>query len=91
MKHRIRVAGILHEAGRILLVEQGNRQMSQTRWSPPGGGLELSDTDIYAGVVREVREETGLDVKPGSLRYISEFYHQRLDVLMLELWIDCFP
>jgi ADP-ribose pyrophosphatase YjhB (NUDIX family) len=36
------------------------------RWSLPGGTLELGET-LEEGVVREMREETGLDVEVGPV------------------------
>ena len=36
------------------------------RWSLPGGTLELGET-LEAGVMREMREETGLDVDVGPV------------------------
>jgi 8-oxo-dGTP diphosphatase len=41
------------------------------QWSLPGGGLELGET-IRHGLVREVREETGLEIEPGPLLEIFE-------------------
>ena len=91
MKHRIRVAGLLVRGGEILLVEQQSPYTGRSRWAPPGGGLEATDTDIFAGVEREVLEETGLPVRAGRLRFVSEFLHLATDTLMLEMWIDCHP
>ncbi|MEZ4920991.1 MAG: NUDIX hydrolase [Saprospiraceae bacterium] len=90
MKHRIRVAGILHQNNQLLLVEQMS-PIGFNRWSPPGGGLEAQDADIFNGVAREVYEETGVSVRPGALRFVSEFLHHYSNTLMLELWIDCHP
>lgn len=44
--------------GRILL----QRRADSGNWSLPGGTMELGET-LGAAVVREVREETGLDVE----------------------------
>ena len=71
MKHRIRVVGILCRDEHILLVEQLNPNTGHRRWTPPGGGLEISDPDIFAGVEREVFEETGLKVRAGRLRALA--------------------
>ena len=50
--------GIIDDAqSRVLLV----RQTADGRWSTPGGVLEPEETPATA-VVREVKEETGLDV-----------------------------
>jgi ADP-ribose pyrophosphatase YjhB (NUDIX family) len=45
-----------------LLVRRANPP-SQGEWSLPGGVLELGET-LQAGLVREVREETGIEVGP---------------------------
>jgi ADP-ribose pyrophosphatase YjhB (NUDIX family) len=92
MKHRIRVVGILRRGEQILLVEQQNPLTGHRRWTPPGGGLEISDPDIFAGVEREVFEETGLQVRAGQVRFVSE-YANTLDnpILALSIWIECQP
>ena len=57
---QVRVTGILMEDGRILLVRQ---RLSETRdWSLPGGRLEQGET-LEQGLIRELKEETGLDVR----------------------------
>jgi len=53
-------AVVVHE-GRVLLVRRGTEPM-KGHWSLPGGLLELGEA-LAAGVVREVREETGLEVE----------------------------
>jgi len=55
------VAGIVIRDGQVLLVRRGTSRM-QGRWSIPGGCLELGET-IKQGVEREMREETGLEVR----------------------------
>lgn len=52
------VMGIVYDAeSRVLLV----RQTADALWSTPGGVIEPDETPAHA-VVREVREETGLEV-----------------------------
>jgi ADP-ribose pyrophosphatase YjhB (NUDIX family) len=55
-------AAVIDQAGRLLAV----RRRDNGHWEPPGGVLELDET-IPAGLVREVREETGLEVEPEAL------------------------
>jgi ADP-ribose pyrophosphatase YjhB (NUDIX family) len=55
------VGAILSDAdGRILLVQRGN-EPDRGRWSLPGGRVEPDEEPAQA-VVREMREETGLEV-----------------------------
>ncbi|WP_410577988.1 NUDIX hydrolase [Amycolatopsis sp. lyj-108] len=57
------VGGIVHdELGRILLIRRAN-EPGRGLWSVPGGRVEPGETD-EAAVIRELREETGLDVIP---------------------------
>jgi mutator protein MutT len=51
--------------GRLLLIRRGH-DPGAGLWSVPGGRVEPGETDPEA-VVREVREETGLVVRPGPL------------------------
>ncbi|HEY8369513.1 MAG TPA: NUDIX domain-containing protein [Thermodesulfobacteriota bacterium] len=51
-------AVIFDERGRILL----QRRADNGRWGLPGGGVEVGES-VAAAAVREVREETGLDVE----------------------------
>lgn len=56
------VAAVVVWKEAILLVRRG-RQPMLGAWSLPGGALELGETTAE-GVVREVSEETGVQVKP---------------------------
>lgn len=58
-------AVIRDDEGRLLLVRRG-RPPSAGLWSVPGGRVEVGETPAQAAV-REVREETGLDVNIGEL------------------------
>jgi ADP-ribose pyrophosphatase YjhB (NUDIX family) len=55
---------ILDEENRILMVRQFHE--GRDFWLVPGGGIEQGETSI-AAAEREVREETGLEVKVGKL------------------------
>jgi 8-oxo-dGTP diphosphatase len=59
------VGAVVHDgAGRLLLVQRGH-DPHRGRWSLPGGRIETGESPEQA-VVREVREETGLEVLPGE-------------------------
>jgi 8-oxo-dGTP diphosphatase len=62
-RHSVSVSGVItDDHGRALLIQRRDNH----HWEPPGGVLELAES-IGDGLRREVREETGLDVEPGTL------------------------
>jgi 8-oxo-dGTP diphosphatase len=64
------VGALIFRRGRVLLVERG-REPLKGYWSLPGGVLETGET-LEAGLRREVREETGLEVKASRLFEVFE-------------------
>ncbi len=56
------VGAVIVERGRVVVVRRATEPL-KGEWSIPGGVLELGET-LRAGVAREAREETGLDVLP---------------------------
>ena len=56
------VGGVVVQGSRVLLVRRG-RPPLKGEWSIPGGMVELGET-LVEGVRREIREETGLVVRP---------------------------
>ncbi len=59
------VGGVVIRDDRVLLIRRGTEPLKGA-WSIPGGTLELGET-LVEGVRRELREETGLDVRVGEL------------------------
>jgi ADP-ribose pyrophosphatase YjhB (NUDIX family) len=55
---------VVHE-GRVLLIRRG-KQPLYGRWVVPGGTVELGEP-LEQALVREIREETGLEVEPLEL------------------------
>lgn len=62
-RHSVSVAGVvIDEDGRALVIQRRDN----AHWEPPGGVLERDET-ITDGLLREVKEETGLIVEPIAL------------------------
>ena len=68
------VGAVVVQDGRVLLVRRGQEPM-KGKWSLPGGMLELGES-LREGVVREVREETGLTVAPVELIELLDRIHR---------------
>jgi 8-oxo-dGTP diphosphatase len=73
-------AFVFDASGRVLLVQRG-RPPGEGLWTVPGGRVELGEP-LAAAVEREVREETGLDVRCGALVEVVE----RVTRLGDDLW-----
>ncbi len=56
------VGAVVIDGQKVLLIRRGQQPL-KGEWSLPGGALELGET-LQQGVVREVEEETGLEVVP---------------------------
>jgi ADP-ribose pyrophosphatase YjhB (NUDIX family) len=56
------VGGVVIHRDRVLLIRRGKEPL-KGEWSIPGGMLELGE-ELTAGVRRELKEETGLEVEP---------------------------
>jgi mutator protein MutT len=66
---KIRVTGVIIEDGQNLLLDQDTD--TGRSWSLPGGKVEQGET-LSEALVREMREETGIDVVVGRLLYVCD-------------------
>jgi len=69
LKFRPSVYAIIIKSGKILLSKQLDG------YDFPGGGVELGET-LEEALVREVKEETGLDAKVGKLIHFGDSFFQ---------------
>jgi ADP-ribose pyrophosphatase YjhB (NUDIX family) len=78
--HSVSVSAIVvrPEDGKVLVIQRADDE----RWVPPGGVLELAETPERCAV-REVREETGVEVRP--LRLTGVYKNMKLGVVSLGL------
>jgi len=68
------VGAVVVQDSRVLLVRRGTEPL-KGHWTLPGGLLEVGEP-LTAGVIREVREETGLDVEPVELVELLDRIHR---------------
>jgi 8-oxo-dGTP diphosphatase len=59
------VGVVVWQGDRVLLVRRG-RPPRQGQWGLPGGAQEVGET-VFEAAAREVREETGLEVRPVAI------------------------
>ena len=59
------MGAVIVQDGRVVLIKRRFEPLAG-QWSLPGGTLELGET-LEAGVAREIREETGLEIEVGPV------------------------
>lgn len=55
------VGGVLEKEGKVLLVQEAKKKCYK-KWNIPAGHLDCNET-LMQGAIREIKEETGYDVK----------------------------
>ena len=69
----IAVKGVIVHEGKILLVQRAeDDHIGAGTWECAGGKIEFGE-DLEAALVREIREETALDVSVGPILYATTF------------------
>jgi 8-oxo-dGTP diphosphatase len=79
------VAGALYDAdGRVLITQRPPGKALAGRWEFPGGKLHAGE-EPYAGLVRELREELGVEVHAADrlMRYAVEHPGR---IVWLDMW-----
>ena len=80
---RLGVQGIVVRDGELLLVNAFAPGKDPDLWCAPGGGTE-PQASLLDNLIREIHEETGLNVQVGAVAPVNEFhspeagFHQRL-------------
>jgi ADP-ribose pyrophosphatase YjhB (NUDIX family) len=73
---------VIDDAGRVLLCQQSQ---GHRRWGLPGGKVRENESPIHAAV-RDIREETGMDVEMVDLVGLYELCGQGLPDLVVHVF-----
>ncbi len=79
-KIRIRVCGLIIKNDKILLVE--HHLNNKVFFAPPGGAVEFGES-IDQALVREVIEETGLEINSSQFKFITEYIQSPMHAIEL--------
>jgi len=87
------VGAVIFNNEKVLLVKRG-KEPGYGKWSIPGGAVELGKT-LKESLLKEVREETGLEVEIGGmvevLDWVSRDAYDRIKYhyVLVDYWCKC--
>lgn len=66
---KVIVGGIIEKEGKYLLVQEAKKKCYE-KWNFPAGHLDFNES-LKQGAIREIKEETGCDVKLDGVCYVA--------------------
>lgn len=87
MRTDIVAAGVLVENGKVLLSQRKPGTHLAGKWEFPGGKAEPGE-DPRDALVRELREELGIDAVPGGVADVTFHRYDEADKAVLLLFFD---
>lgn len=66
---KVIVGGIIEKDGKYLLVQEAKKKCYE-KWNFPAGHLDFNES-LEQGAIREIKEETGCDVKLDGVCYVA--------------------
>jgi len=76
---RVGIAAMIRNSkGEILMIKRKNAP-AKNLYSFPGGGIQFGET-IQQATIREVKEETGLDIEVGKILTVGEAIERDKDI-----------
>lgn len=83
--HRIAAGAIIIKDNKILLVRYRDKS-GTTLLAGPGGGVN-NEEGLSQAVVREVKEETGIDIVPDKILCVEDLFSRKYR--MVKVWFLC--
>lgn len=77
------VACLVEHEGKFILLHRQDNKIHGGRWGQPAGKVDLSDNSKIDAMIRELREETGIQAQKEDLSFYKTFFvsHQDRDFL----------
>ena len=77
------VACLVDYNGKFILLHRQDNKIHGNKWGQPAGKVDSSDKDNQCAIIRELKEETGIEIKKEELNFYKTFFvsHQDRDFL----------
>ena len=73
------VACLVEYKGKFILLHRQDNKIHGNKWGQPAGKVDSSDMDNQCAIIRELREETGIEVKIEELNFYKTFFVSHSD------------
>lgn len=68
------VACLVEYNGKFILLHRQDKKIHGDKWGQPAGKVDSSDKDNLIAMIRELKEETGLEIKKEELNFYKTFF-----------------
>ena len=68
------VACLVEYNGKFILLHRQDNKIHGGKWGQPAGKVDPSDKDALSAIVRELKEETGIELKKEELNFYKTFF-----------------
>lgn len=72
------VACYIENDGKFVMLHRHPHKSNGDRWGLPAGKIDLGET-MYESMVREIREETGIEIQENDLNYFDSLFVRHED------------
>lgn len=88
---------IISAEGKALILQRNANDSFGNKWTVPGGKMNESDGDFSGGAdicyypsefsaIREVKEETGIEIKHSELRFLCTLYLKKINRFIVSFY-----
>jgi 8-oxo-dGTP diphosphatase len=85
----VAVVLLLIQKGQVLLMKRANSGFGDGLYALPGGGMD-GDEPLRNALIREAKEELGIDISPADLEFVTVLHTGRYEKNKYEALVFCF-
>jgi 8-oxo-dGTP diphosphatase len=83
------VACLIESNGKTLYLHRHDHKPEGDKWGLPGGKIDKEDDNAIKAMIREILEETGLNIQEENLNFYKTFFVSHLGYNFLYHYFNC--